>query len=175
LVIQESRQKQRSSKHASNVPLLVTNGFATLALVLHPSYQSAFEFSTPENETVNKQRLIKINFRHLKGRRSPTVLMLRGHEYPLEMRGVAWIDPATASIVRIQAELQEDMSDLGLHTLMTEEGYAPTRVQGFSAPMWLPATATIELTTPTKRWRNVHRFTKYQSTTASMQSPGRNP
>ena len=168
LVIQESRLQQRSSGRKASVPLLVTNGFATLSLIFHPSYQSAFEFSPSENDTLNGRKLAKIRFRHLRGRRTPTVLVLRGREYPLELKGTAWIDPATATIVRLQAELQEDMSDIGLRTLRSEVEYAPVHFRSASpADIWLPSVATIELETPKQHWRNIHRFTNYQQFSVS--------
>lgn len=161
LVIQESRLPQRSSEHKKNIALLVTNGFATLSLVFHPYYQPAFKFSAAENEMVNGRTLAKIHFEHIKGKATPTVLVLRGREYPLGLKGTAWIDSATATIVRLQSELQDDMSDIGLQTFKSEVEYAPVNFRG-AATMWLPSIATIELETPKQRWRNIHRFTNYQ-------------
>jgi hypothetical protein len=167
LVIQESRLQQRASEHKKNVPLLVTNGFATLSLVFHPYYQQAFNFDAPEDEIVNGRKLVKIHFQHIKGKRSPTVLLLRGREYPLELKGTAWIDPETAAIVRMQAELQDDMTDVGLHAFNSEVEYAPVHFQGMSATPWLPSIARIELETAKQRWRNIHRFTNYQEFSVS--------
>ena len=167
LVIQESRLLQRSSEHKKNVPLLVTNGFATLSLIFHPYYQQGFDFSPPENETVDGRTLAKIRFRHIRGQRTPSVLLLRGREYPLELEGAAWIDPATGTIVRLQSDLQEDMSDVGLRTFSSEIEYSPVSFRGVAAAVWLPSTAIIELQTPKQRWRNIHRFTNYQQFSVS--------
>jgi hypothetical protein len=167
LVIQESRLLQRSSEHKKNVPLLVTNGFATLSLIFHPYYQEGFDFSPPENEIVDGRTLVKVRFRHIKGQRTPTVLLLRGREYPLELEGVAWIDPTTGTIVRLQSELQEDMSDVGLRIFSSEIEYSPVRFRGVAAAAWLPSTAVIELQTPKQRWKNIHRFTDYQQFSVS--------
>jgi hypothetical protein len=162
LAIQESRLAKHTAEHKKKVPLLVTNGFATLSLVFHPRYESSFSFSAPENERLNGRMLAKVNFQHVKGKPTPTALLLRGQEYPLELKGTAWIDPQTATIVRLQAELQEDMSDVGLRTFNTELEYAPVHFRGVTSDYWLPAQATIELATPKQRWRNIHRFTKYE-------------
>jgi hypothetical protein len=85
----------------------------------------------------------------------------------LELKGTAWIDPATAAIVRIKAELQDDMSDIGLHAFNTEVEYAPVQFKGASRALWLPSTATIELETPKQRWRNIHHFRNYQQFSVS--------
>jgi hypothetical protein len=162
LVIQESRLLQKSSEHKKNISLLLTNGFATLSLIFHPYYQVGFEFSAPEGESLNGRALVKIQFQHIKGKRTPTVLVIRGREYPLELKGAAWIDPSTATIVRMQADLQDDMSDIGLQKFASDVEYEPVRFRGIASAYWLPATATIELETPKQRWRNVHHFTSYQ-------------
>ncbi len=36
--------------------------------------------------------LIPIHFEHIKGRRTPAALALRGREYPLELKGTAWLN-----------------------------------------------------------------------------------
>jgi outer membrane lipoprotein-sorting protein len=167
LVIQESRLQQRASEHKKNVPLLVTNGFATLSLIFHPYYESAFNFSEPQRDVINGQAVLKVNFQHIQGRRSPTVLVLRGREYPLELKGTGWIDPKTATIVRIEAELQDEMTDVGLRAFKSEVEFAPVHFRGESTTPWLPSIATIELETAKQRWRNIHRFSNYQQFSVS--------
>ena len=167
LVVQESRLPQRASQHKKNIPLLVTNGFATLSLIFHPYYAASFAFSAPQMKTEGGRTLAKVSFEHVKGRRTPSALLLRGQEFPLELRGTAWIDPESGNIVRLEAELQEDMSDLGLRTFKSELDYAPTHFRGIAADVWLPTRAIIELETPKQRWRNIHRFTNYQQFSVS--------
>lgn len=175
LSLQESRLEEQGPQHKKNVSLLVTNGFATLLLVFHPYYQDSFAFSAPEAEVVNGQRLMKVRFRHLSGKRTPSVLVLRGREYPLEMMGIAWIEPGTGRVVRMQSDLQEDMSDVGLRVLHSEVTYAPVHFRDMKTPPWLPATASIEVETAKQHWRNTHEFSNYQhfgvDTHASVNSP----
>lgn len=162
LSLEESRLQEEATPHKKNVPLLVTNGFATLVLVFHPYYQGGFEFSGLEPDTLNGHNVVKIRFRHIKGMRTPTVLMLRGREYPLDMMGTAWIDPATGIIERIQAELFSNMEDIGLRSLTADVTYAPPPFRGMTDMPWLASQATIEVETPKQHWRNIHRFTNYK-------------
>jgi hypothetical protein len=162
LSLEESRLQEQATPHKKNVPLLVTNGFATLVLVFHPYYQGGFEFSTLEPDLLNGHSVVKIRFRHVKGMRTPTVLMLRGREYPLDMMGTAWINPDSGVIERIQAELLSNMEDIGLRRLSADVIYAPPSFPGMGDMPWLASLATIEVETPKQHWRNVHRFTNYK-------------
>lgn len=162
LNLQESRLEQRGAAKKTNVPMLVTNGFATLLLVFHPSYKDSFDFSTPELEVVNGQTLAKVKFRHRQNKPSTTELVLRGREYPLDLTGTAWIDPESGSVVRIEAELAQSMDDIGLRMLRTDVEYAPVTLHGVDGSLRLPAEAEVEVETARQHWRNIHRFSGYQ-------------
>ena len=70
---------------------VVTNGFSTVLLVFHPYYRSSFEFETGPDELVDGKPAVPVHFAHIPGRRTPAALALRGREYPLELRGTAWL------------------------------------------------------------------------------------
>ncbi len=162
LSLQESRLEQQAPQKKANVPLMVTNGFATLLLVFHPSYSESFEFGPPETEVVNGQTLARVAFYHVRNKATTMELVLRGREYPLDFSGAAWIDPVTASIVRIKAELKQSMDDIGLRVLRTDVQYAPVRLRGVDESLRLPSMATVEVQTARQHWRNIHRFNSYQ-------------
>ncbi len=162
LTLEESRRKEGGKPQSGNRPLLVTNGFATLLLIFHPQYQSGFEFSFAGEDVWFGRPVTKLAFRHVRGMRTPTVLLLRGREYPLELMGTVWIDNPTGTVERMEAELQSDMQDIGLRKLHTEVTYAPVRFHGLAEESWLPSEATVEVETARQHWRNLHRFTEYQ-------------
>lgn len=168
LSLEESRLEEQGDAHPKNASLLATNGFATLLLIFHPQYSGGFEFSMDGPETLGNRPLERIRFRHIKGARTPIVLMLRGREYPLDVAGTAWIDPETGAVERIHVELQESMEDVGLRALTSDVVYSEVKFRG-GAPAWLPATATIDVETPRQHWRNIHRFTNYQRFSVSTE------
>ena len=97
LNLSESRiPVHEAKKDRKNTTLLLTNGFATLFLIFHPTYEQAFQYSLAGEEEVAGQLLEKVVFQHVSGMKSPAALALRGREYPLELSGTAWIDPETA-------------------------------------------------------------------------------
>ena len=160
--VTESRQTKRQSGNKENVPLLVTNGFSTMLLIFHRYYSNSFEFSTLPDEVVGGRTLRRVHFQHVKGTRSPSVLQLRGRDYPLDLQGTAWIDAPSGSIVRIEAGLLASMEDVGLRALHSDVQYAPVRFSSASDEYWLPTAAEIEAETPRQHWRNIHRFTDYK-------------
>lgn len=160
--LQEARLEEQAAQQRQNLSLLLTNGFATQLLVFHPYYRTAYEFTDAGVESLNGHTVRKIAFRHITGQKTPAVLMLRGREYPLEMKGTAWVEPETGRVERMQSELQVDMNDIGLKSLQTDVTYSPVHFRGMADAAWLPSKAEIEVATQKQRWRNIHRFERYQ-------------
>jgi hypothetical protein len=160
--LNESRIESSVSKHKA-LPMLVTNGFSTVLLVFHPYYRDSFRFTAGAEEMVVGRPAIPIHFSHIQGRRSPAALALRGREYPLELEGTAWLDKQTGDVVKMDAGLQHDMSDVGLRSLSIHVEYKPTSLGKSAEPMTLPALAVVEVTTPRQHWRNTHLFDGYKS------------
>ncbi len=68
LSLDESRLAVHEAKSdKKNTSMLVTNGFATLFLVFHPSYAQSFHFTAFEDEVVDGERLNKVSFQHVGG------------------------------------------------------------------------------------------------------------
>jgi len=169
--LNESRIAAGSAKH-KQLPMLVTAGFSTILLIFHPYYRSSFEFAAGDGLVMDGRAVIPIKFSQIPGRRSPAALALRGREYPLDLEGTAWIDARSGQVVRIDAALERDMSDVGLRSLSVHSEYKPTRLGESSAEMMLPSVAMVEVQTPRQHWRNTHSFNSYRSfVTEAEQDP----
>ncbi len=162
LMLNESRLEQKAGKPRQNMPMLLTNGFSMLFLIFHPYYQNSFRFEDEAPETIDGHSYVRLHFAHIPGTRTPAALAVRGREYPLELQGTAWIDPATGMIARIEAALEKDMRDVGLVSLGVNVDYEPVSLPGWTETYRLPVTATVDVESLRQRWRNVHRFSKYQ-------------
>jgi hypothetical protein len=170
LIVDESRTMVRAPQHENKLPLLITNGFSTFELIFHPFYQGAYEFSAPQAVQVEGSPLFQIAFRHVHGARSPSVLKLRQHEYPVEWQGTAWIEPASGAVVRVSAALMGSMEDIGLKSLTADVRYARFEFKGEQVAHWLPSAAVIEVETPHQRWRNTHTFSNYKHFSVDVKS-----
>jgi hypothetical protein len=164
LSLVESRIAPQGSKQQKKqrAPLLISNGFSSLFLIFHPYYAPGFVFTRQGEESLNERTFTKIHFQHIPGMRSPAALAVRGREYPLDLTGTAWIDPATGSIAQLTANIDSGMEDVGLRTLRSEVRFAPVTFHDSPQSFWLPGQATVEVETPHQHWRNTHRFSDYK-------------
>jgi hypothetical protein len=159
--LNESRIESAASRH-KQLPMLVTNGFSTALLVFHPYYRDSFIFETGAAETVAGKDAVPIHFTHIQGHRTPVALALRGREFPLDLEGTAWLDKQSGEVLKMDAALLHDMSDIGLKSLSIHVEYKPTMLDKNAAPMALPSLAVIDVSTPLQHWRNIHSFDEYK-------------
>lgn len=178
LRLSESRMQSGKVSEPSkkkNYPMLVTSGFPTLLLIFHPFFQGSYEYAPPEQAALDGKPMLRLSFRQIRNAKSPSCLRLRGRDYPIEWRGTAWLDPSSWAMVRIEAELNASMEDVGLTGLRADVRYAPVRFKDVANPAWLPVTAEIEASSPRQRWRNVHRFANYKrfsvDSTSTVEAP----
>ncbi len=164
LSLVESRIAPENAKQQKKTrpPLLISNGFSTLFLVFHPYYVASFQFTHEGEEPLNGRLTTKIHFQHIPGMRSPAALAVRGREYPLDLSGTAWIDPATGIIVKLTANVDSGMQDVGLRTLHSEVRFSPVTFHDSPEAFWLPAQAIVEVETRHQHWRNTHQFSQYR-------------
>lgn len=159
--LNESRLETKAAPH-KQLPMLVTNGFSTLLLVFHPYYSNAFEFEHGPDETVDGVAATTVHFKHIRGQRTLAALSLRNREFPLELKGTAWLDKNTGQVLKMESTLVDDMSDIGLRSLNVHVDYRYIQLAKNSPALTLPVLATVEVTTPRQHWRNTHRFSDYK-------------
>jgi hypothetical protein len=169
LKLTESRESRKAAFRDPNRPLLISNGFASLLLVLHRNYEESFSFKPVAEEIVDGQTTTQFHFESLPGGNSPVAVQLRDHNYPLPLTGDLWIDEKSGAVVKLTASMQQSMDDLGLHALRSEIRYSLARFHEPEEAYWMPSSATIDVQTPKQHWRNVHRFTEYRRFRATIQ------
>ncbi|MGA9667582.1 MAG: hypothetical protein WBQ94_00150 [Terracidiphilus sp.] len=169
--LNESRVEASSAHNKQpQLPMLVTNGIATLLLVFHPYYRDGFTFATGNEEMMNGRPAVAVHFTHITGRRTPAALALRGREYPLELQGTAWLDKQSGQVVMAEATLLRDMGDVGLRSLHIHVEYKSAVVG--KTEVTLPELAVVDVTTPRQHWRNKHVFDDYRGfSTDAEQNP----
>ena len=157
----ESRLES-SVAHHKQLPMLITNGFSTLLLIFHPYYRDSFNFESGAEEVIDGKTVIPVKFSEIAGHRALVALALRGRVYPINLKGTAWLDKQTGEVIKMDASLQDDMSDVGLRSLTVHVEYNPTAL-GKKPMMNLPTLAVVDVATPRQHWRNKHVFEGYKS------------
>jgi len=169
LRLSESRETRKASFRDPARTLLITNGFTSMLLIVHPDYQDSYTFEPVREEIVDGAAVFKINFKPVPGGSSPAALQLRGKNYPLPLSGSLWINARTGSITKLVAEVDSSLSDLGLKGLRSEIHYATVNFHDPDESYWMPVSATIDVETPRQHWRNLHSFSNYRRFRASIQ------
>jgi hypothetical protein len=172
LKLQESRDVRKQAFRDASRTLLLTKGFASLLLIVHPQYESSYEFEPAGEENDGAVTVAKFNFKPVPGASSPAALQLRGKNYPLPLSGTIWIDKATGAITHLTAAVDSSLSDLGLQGMKSDIRYALVQFHDPDEAYWMPVSATIDVETPLQHWRNVHRFTGYKRFRASIEIEG---
>ncbi len=169
LQLVESREALKEAFHDPSKTLLITNGFASMLLVLDQSFEPSYSFQPVEEEIIDGRNLVKIHFKPVPGASSPAAMQLGSRNYPLPLAGDVWIERETGSVVKLLTSLDSSMDDLGLHELRSEIHYSIVQFHDPEEAYWMPASAVIDVETPKQHWRNVHRFTSYKRFRATIQ------
>src|SRR3974390_1336872 len=169
LKLAESREARKAAFRDPNKTLLITNGFASMLLVLPPNYDPSYVFEPVDEETVEGRTLVKVHFKPVPAASSPAAIQLRGRNYPLALKGDIWIDEESGAVVKLVSSLDSNLDDLGLHDIRSEIHYSVVQFHEPEEAYWMPASAVIDVETPKQHWRNVHRFTDYRRFRATIQ------
>src|SRR5580700_904741 len=169
LRLTETRDPVKTALRDPNRTLLITNGFASLLVILDGNYEASYVFEPISEDTVDGRTVLKVHFKPVAGASSPAAVQLQGRNYPLQLKGDLWIDEESGAIVRLISSLDGSLEDLGLRELRSEIHYAIVQFHSPEEAYWMPASAVIDLETPKQHWRNVHRFTAYRRFRATIQ------
>ncbi len=165
----ESRDARKAAFRDPNKTLLITNGFASMLLILHQDYEPSYTFQPVGEDVIDGRTLVKIHFKPVPGASSPAAIQLRNRNYPLPLTGDIWIDSESGSVVKLISSLDAPMDDLGLRELRSEIHYSVVQFHDPEESYWMPSSAIIDVQTPKQHWRNVHRFTSYRRFRATIQ------
>jgi hypothetical protein len=169
LKLVESRDARKEAFRDPSKTLLITNGFASMLLVLHQDFEPSFVFTPVSEEVVDGRTLVKIHFKPVPGASSPAAIQLRSRNYPLPLTGDLWLDSESGAVVKLTSRLDTSLDDLGLHDLRSEIHYSIVSFHDPEESYWMPSSAVIDVQTPKQHWRNVHRFTDYRRFRATIQ------
>lgn len=169
LRLTETRDPKKVAFRNPNTTLLITNGFASMLLVLHQNYEPSYVFEPVAVETIEGRTLAKVHFKPVPGASSPAAIQLRGRNYPLQLKGDIWIDEESGAVVKLVSSLDGSLADLGLRDLRSEIHYSIVQFHDPDEAYWMPASAVIDVETPKQHWRNVHRFSDYRRFRATIE------
>jgi hypothetical protein len=169
LKLVESRDTRKAAFRDSARTLLITNGFTSMLLIIHPNYEASYTFEPAGQETVDGVAFAKINFKPIAGASSPAAFQLRGQSYPIPLSGTIWIEEQTGAVSKLIASVDNSLNDLGLQGMRSEIHYSTVHFHDPEESYWMPISAVIDVETPRQHWRNIHRFAGYKRFRATIQ------
>jgi hypothetical protein len=169
LKLVESRDTRKAAFRDSARSLLITNGFTSMLLIIHPTYETSYTFEPGGEETVDGTTYVRIHFKPVPGASSPAAMQLRGKNYPIPLSGTIWIEPQSGAVAKLVASMDSNLSDLGLQAMRSEIHYATVHFHDPEESYWMPVSAVIDVESPRQHWRNIHRFAGYKRFKATIQ------
>jgi hypothetical protein len=142
---------------------IVTAGFVALLAHFHPDYQRDSRFRYLGREAVKAQSTYVVAFAQQPG----VARKASREEFGLRtkfvfVQGVAWIDPASFRILRLQTGLEQPEPRVGLQSETTEIEYSEVTFREGGKRLWLPREVTVRVQLGRLTYHNWHRYSDYR-------------
>ncbi len=142
---------------------MLTSGFASAALVLHPAFQSQSKFRYLGRQVVDGHETYVIAFAQ-----EPMKARLMGafdfgnHRALIFEQGLAWVNTRNDEIVRLRTDLLKPLPEVRLREETTQIDYHDVRFKKLARAFPLPETVVVTVHWNGKRLRNVHRYSDFK-------------
>jgi tetratricopeptide (TPR) repeat protein len=119
-------------------------GFMALALVFHPDMQKDFQFDCEGQSDWQGQTSWIVHFRQRKDRPNRMhAYTVGGRDFPVGLKGRAWISADKFQIVRMEADMVEPVPAIALFSEHQAVDYGPVPFPKKNTTLWLPKNAEI--------------------------------
>lgn len=155
--IDESRSDTPSQ--AGYPDAIASTGFIALALVFHPDMQRDFDFHCEGQADWHGHPTWLVHFRQRHDRPNRMhSYSLGGQDFPVDLKGRAWITADTFQIVRIEADMVKPLPEIQLLSEHQTVEYGPVPFPRKNTTLWLPKTAEIYFDFRKHRYFRRHSF-----------------
>ena len=142
---------------------LATWGLSVLALIFHPYFIEEYSMTCEGLGQWQGQPAWQVHFQQrpdkpirIRGYR------VRGHWYPVKLKGRAWIAADSYQLLHLEADLLEPLPEIGLVSEHIEIEYRPVRFQKQKLELWLPQSADLYINFVSLRYHRRHSFSGFQ-------------
>jgi len=138
---------------------IASTGFIALALVFHPDMQKDFDFDCEGQTEWRGQPTWLVHFRQRHDRPNRMhSYALGSQEFPVDLKGRAWIRADKFQIVRIEADMIKPMPEIQLMSEHQTVEYGPVPFPKKNTNLWLPKSAEIYFDFRKHRYYRRHAF-----------------
>jgi len=156
-------EEYRSAKTQGDAPRLWDTGTATFALIFHPEEIGNFEFRCEGRTDVQGTSAWQLSFEESPDPRKSFHQIRIDHSlYQLRFKGRAWIAAEDHEILRLQTDLVEPIPQIRLQLEHLDISYAAVEFDKPKFRVWLPASASMQITYRGRSYERVHKFSHFQ-------------
>ncbi len=142
---------------------VATEGLSGMALIFHPRLVSGFNFSCEGFSTWNRRPAWQVHFAQRPDRPNRIrVYVIGGQNYPVPLKGRAWIDAGTYQVLRLESELMKPVQDIGLTQEHLAIDYGQVKFRTHSEQLWLPLDAEVYAERRGHRYYRRHTFSDFK-------------
>jgi hypothetical protein len=162
LALEEYRTDTKGAPLDMGNRYLITSGYASSSLYLHPTYQAGSSFRHIGREA--KGRSLQVIAFAQKPETVEMIVTFRpiGGPAVLLVQGLVWIDPRSYQIVRIRTDLLAPRHDILLDKQTTEIELGEVRFEGVARTLWLPRRVVVTIDFQHTVYRNHHSYSDYK-------------
>jgi hypothetical protein len=151
------------SQSQSDPPPLVENATAASGLIFHPKMIGDFEIHCEGQTNLQGMTVWQLRFEERPNpSKSFSSFLIKGTEYPVRLKGQAWISADNYQLLRLQRDLVAPVSEIGLELEHSDITYAPVEFANHRFSLWLPKIASMDIGYRGHRYRRVHSFSRFQ-------------
>jgi hypothetical protein len=141
---------------------IATRGLPTLAFIFHPDMRDDFNMTCEGLSTWNEKATWLVRFQQREDKPHRILdYMIGNREYPVSMKGRAWISADTFQIVRLESDLVRPMIEIELLSQHQVVDYAPVQFPRSKTELWLPKSAELYFDFRKHRYFRRHSFNHF--------------
>jgi Flp pilus assembly protein TadD len=144
--------------------VIISTGLNSLGVnVLQPFYRDRFNYSCEGLANLRGQAAWQIHFEEKRDAKGEGVRTWRtgNKTYDIAIKGRIWVSSASYAILRVETDLREPISGLGLTKDHLLVDYGPVNFAARNAQLWLPWSADMYMEFRGKRYHHRHFLSDY--------------
>jgi hypothetical protein len=91
-----------------------------------------------------------------------SAIQIKNTEYRLRLKGRAWIAADNYEVLRVQTDLAAPIPEINLEVEHCDISYAPVEFAKNKVRLWLPESASMQISYRGRRYRRLHTFSHFQ-------------
>jgi hypothetical protein len=152
-------RNMNNAPEPSSDHVAVVNAFSLL-LIFHPYHAKDFQMSCEGLGNWHGQPAWQIRFEEQSGHMS--ALEINGKDYPLGLRGRAWILADSYQVGRVETDLVETIPEIRLRLQHQIIEYSRGSFPGTNVMMWLPSSAELYMDFRGHRFYRRHSYADFK-------------